>query len=104
MLRDAFAIEAAAGKHRFCYSFRGLSPMEFTTFSFRDLGSIPPVRLRETGKTWGLRRPSTACYIPFRDTGAAAWRASTYSPKVPRQGSRYYTGDIHDTPPATPSP
>ena len=61
MLRDAFAIEAAAGKHRFCYSFRGLSPMEFTTFSFRDLGSIPPVRLRETGKTWGLRRPSTAC-------------------------------------------
>jgi hypothetical protein len=53
MLRDAFAIDAAAVKHRFCNSFRGLSPMEFSTFSFRNLGSIPPVRLRETGKNWG---------------------------------------------------
>jgi hypothetical protein len=65
MLRDAFAIDAAAVKHRFCNSFRGLSPMEFSAFSFRNLGSIPPVRLRETGKNLGLRRLSTACTLPF---------------------------------------
>ena len=35
--------------------------MEFSTFSFRNLGSIPPVRLRETGKNWELSRLSTAC-------------------------------------------
>jgi hypothetical protein len=36
MLRDAFAIDAAAVKHRFCNSFRGLCPIdiEFSTFSF----------------------------------------------------------------------
>ena len=27
--------------------------MEFSTFSFRNLGLISPVRLRETGKNWG---------------------------------------------------
>src|ERR1700674_730483 len=73
MLRDAFATDAAAVKPRFCNSFRGLSPMEFSTFSFRNLGSIPPVRLRETGKNWGLRRLSTACTfhsgVPARQRG-----------------------------------
>jgi hypothetical protein len=39
MLRDAFASDAAAVKHRFCNSFRGLCPIdiEFSTFSFRNL-------------------------------------------------------------------
>jgi hypothetical protein len=73
MLRDAFAIDAAAVKHRFCNSFRGLSPMEFSTFSFRSLGSIPPVRLRETGKNWELRRLTTEwtfdSRVPARQRG-----------------------------------
>src|SRR5262249_1121001 len=80
----------------FAIPFTALVP-EFSTFFFGNLFSIPPVRLRETGEKLGLSRLSHPCYIPFRCTGAAAWRASTCSPKVPRQGS-YYTGDIHDTP------
>jgi hypothetical protein len=48
--------------------------MEFSTFSFRNLGLILPVRLRETGKNWGLRRFGTACTfhsrVPARQRGA----------------------------------
>ena len=31
-LRDAFAVDAAAVKHRFCNSFRGLSPLDLFEF------------------------------------------------------------------------
>ena len=32
MLRDEFAVDAAAVKHRFCNSFRGLSPLNLFEF------------------------------------------------------------------------
>jgi hypothetical protein len=60
----------------------------------------PPVRLRETGKNWGLSRVSAACYISIPDTGAAASSASTCSPA--RKPLLHRRHPRH--PPATPSP
>jgi hypothetical protein len=73
MLRDAFAIDAAAVKHRFCNSFRGLSPMEFSTFSFRSLGSIPPVRLKGDREKLGATPPYHRMDLRFPSTSATAW-------------------------------
>jgi hypothetical protein len=69
MLRDAFARRGRGQKPVLQFLSR---LMEFSTFSFS--GSIPPVRLGETGKDGGLRRLSTACTfhsgVPARQRGA----------------------------------